>query len=373
LGLISTQALIDPVEIFVHIGLVIYGSLQTRSGGYLYDQKLVEYLNQKGDRVTIVSIQHQDYLHHLGDNFSTALLNCLRDLPLDILLQDELNHPSLFWLNRRLRKVAAYPMVTIVHHLRSSEPFPAWQKIIYRWVEGKYLTSVDAFIYNSEATQQAVQRLVHMNRPRLIAYPAGDRFDPHITDDQIRIRAHAAGPLRLVFLGNIIPRKNLHVLLKALSKLDPDSWHLVVIGNPDIDPAYTFSVSRQIEEDGIAQQVQFLGSISDQRLAGVLESSHVLAIPSSYEGYGIAYLEGMGFGLPALGSAAGGAQEIIQHGKNGFLIQPGDSESLTTCLLQLTQNRVLLTEMGIAAKNRYLAHPNWATTANRVREFLYTL
>jgi glycosyltransferase involved in cell wall biosynthesis len=334
---------------------------------------LVEYLNQKGDRVTIVSIQHQDYLHHLGDNFSTALLNCLRDLPLDILLQDELNHPSLFWLNRRLRKVAAYPLVTIVHHLRSSEPFPAWQKIIYRWVEGKYLTSVDAFIYNSEATQQAVQRLVRMNRPRLIAYPAGDRFDPHITDDQIRIRAHAVGPLRLVFLGNIIPRKNLHGLLKALSKLDPGSWHLVVIGNPDIDPAYTFSVSRQMEEDGIAHQVQFLGSISDQRLADILESSHVLAIPSSYEGYGIAYLEGMGFGLPALGSAAGGAQEIIQHGKNGFLIQPGDSESLTTCLLQLTQNRVLLTEMGIAAKNRFLAHPDWAATAHRIREFLYTL
>lgn len=370
LGVISTQALIDPAGLFVHIGLVIYGSLHTRSGGYLYDHKLVEYLAQKGDRVTIISIRYQDYFHHLRDNFSSALVDCLSDLSLDVLLQDELNHPSLFWLNRRLRKEVAYPFVTIVHHLRSSENFPGWQKMIYRWVEGKYLTTVDAFIYNSHATHQAVQTLVRTNRPELIAYPAGDRFDPHISDNQIQTRAHKPGPLRLVFLGNLIPRKNLHVLLKALTRLAVGSWFLVVVGKTDIDPAYTVKLLRQVEEDGISQQVQFLGSISDLKLADILESSHMLTIPSSYEGYGIAYLEGMGFGLPALGTTAGGAREIIQHEKDGFLIQPGDSDNLTNCLLRLTQNRDLLTEMGIAARNRYLIQPTWATTTAHIREFL---
>jgi glycosyltransferase involved in cell wall biosynthesis len=354
----------------VNIGLVIYGNLHTRSGGYLYDQKLVEYLTRNGDQVTIVSIRDQVYLHHLWDNFSSDLLKCLSDLPLDILLQDELNHPSLFWLNRKLRKVVNYPIVTIVHHLRCSEAFPAWQKMIYRWIESKYLPTADALIYNSQATCQAVQNLVKTNQPKLIAYPAADHLDPHISDDQIRVRAHEPGPLRLVFLGNMIRRKNLHVLMKALTGLATSSWALTVVGKTDIDPAYTEIIKRQVEEDGITQQVQFLGPISDQRLVGILRDSHVIAIPSSYEGYGIAYLEGMGFGLAAIGTSAGGAQEIIHHEKDGFLIQPGDRDALTKCLLLLSQNRVLLTDMGIAAKHRYLDQPTWETTTGQIREFL---
>jgi glycosyltransferase involved in cell wall biosynthesis len=357
----------------VDIGLVIYGNLHTRSGGYLYDQKLVEYLNQKGDQVTIISIRNQDYLHHLGDNFSTALLKCLSDLPLDILLQDELNHPSLFWLNRKLRKEVTYPIVTIVHHLRCREAFPAWQKMIYRWIESTYLLTLDALISNSQTTYQSVQSLIQIDQPWLIAYPAADHLDPYISDDRIRTRAHEPGPLRLVFLGNLIRRKNLHLLLKSLTSLESGSWTLTVIGKTDIDPAYTETIKQQVEEDGITQPVQFLGSISDRRLVGILSNSHVMAIPSSYEGYGIAYLEGMGFGLPALGTSAGGAQEIIHHEKDGFLIQPGDIDALSSCLLRLTQNRALLTEMGIAARHRFLNQPTWETTAGQIREFLCRL
>ena len=357
----------------MHIGLIIYGSLHTRSGGYLYDHKLVEYLTQQGDKVTVISISPRDYVHHLMDNLSSSLVKCLRGLPLDILLQDELNHPSLFWFNQRLRKEVTYPFVAIVHHLRSSESFPAWEKMIYRWVEGKYLSGLDACIFNSQATRQAVHSLVHRERPELIAYPAANHLDPRISESQIRTRAHEPGPVRLVFLGNLIPRKNLTVLIKAVSKLPPGSITLAVVGKMDIDPAYTEAIKRQVEEDGIAQQVQFLGSVSDQRLVSILEKSHALTIPSAYEGYGIAYLEGMGFGLPALGTTAGGAQEIIQHNINGFLIQPGDSSALADHLLQLSQNRGRLAEMGIAARNRYLTQPTWETTTRSIRDFLCRL
>jgi hypothetical protein len=72
----------------MHIGLIIYGSLDTISGGYFYDRKLVEYLRSQGDVVEIISLPWRNYTSHLMDNFRFRLPQ-----KLDILVQDELSHP----------------------------------------------------------------------------------------------------------------------------------------------------------------------------------------------------------------------------------------------------------------------------------------
>ena len=105
----------------MRIGLVIYGNLDTLSGGYLYDRKLVEFLRDEGDEVEIISIPWRNYAAHLTDNFSPSLLGRLDSPNFDVLIQDELNHPSLFLLNRRLKSLVNYPIISIVHHLRSCE------------------------------------------------------------------------------------------------------------------------------------------------------------------------------------------------------------------------------------------------------------
>ena len=84
--------------------------------------------------------------------------NRLRAADVDVLLQDELNHPSLFGVNRRLRGRVRYPIVSIVHHLRSSEEHPPLLRRLYRQVESLYLNSVDAFIYNSHTTRASRRR-----------------------------------------------------------------------------------------------------------------------------------------------------------------------------------------------------------------------
>jgi len=81
------------------ISLVIYGSLDTLNGGYLYDRKLVNYLKNSGDSVEIFSLPSRAYAPCLGDNLGRNLLRRLVHAKPDILLQDELNHPSLFLLN----------------------------------------------------------------------------------------------------------------------------------------------------------------------------------------------------------------------------------------------------------------------------------
>jgi glycosyltransferase involved in cell wall biosynthesis len=93
-------------------------------------------------------------------------------------------------------------------------------------------------------------------------------------------------------------------------------------------------------------------------------------VPSSYEGFGIVYLEGMGFGLPAIGTTAGAASEIIEHRKTGFLIEPDDSKSLAEHLKSLMEDRAALARLSLNARARYLHQPSWMVTASKIREFL---
>lgn len=98
-----------------------------------------------------------------------------------------------------------------------------------------------------------------------------------------------------------------------------------------------------------------------------------MVVPSSYEGFGIVYLEGMGFGLPAIGTTAGAAGEIITHGENGFLIESDDDKALAALLDELATNRELLTRLSLNALMRYRSQPGWEENAGKIRNFLYEM
>ena len=142
----------------MHVGLLIYGSLDTISGGFIYDRNLVRHLREAGDRVDVISLPWRPYGVSLLDNLNPGLRRRLAQAAFDVLLQDELVHPSCFWLNQRLRPRLSYPVVAIVHHLRCCEARPAWENRLYRWVEQQYLASVEGFIFTSQATRTDVER-----------------------------------------------------------------------------------------------------------------------------------------------------------------------------------------------------------------------
>ncbi|MDL1912393.1 glycosyltransferase family 4 protein [Chloroflexi bacterium CFX6] len=361
----------------MQIGFVIYGSLDTVSGGYLYDRKLVEYLRAQGDTVEIISLPWRNYAAHLTDNFHFRFWNpearfwktrqqALRSQKFDILIQDELNHPSLILANAGKHPC---PIVSLVHHLRCSELRPKWQNDFYRVVERKYLQSVDGFIFNSKTTKGVVNGLIGDKKPSVIAYPPTDRFgDKLISEDEVRDRAKSE-ELRILFLGNVIHRKGLHTLLKAVegrtSKVRVD-----VVGGLNAEPGYADGMRRFVTVNGLSSTVTFHGALDNQPLIDMYKRAHVMIVPSSYEGFGIVYLEGMGFGLPAIGTTAGAAGEIITHGVDGYLIEPDDAVALAKHLGELVRNRDLLVGLSLNAVKRYRSQPRWEETAKNIREFL---
>jgi glycosyltransferase involved in cell wall biosynthesis len=348
----------------MRIGLIIYGSLETLSGGYMYDRKLVEYLRGQGDMVEIISLPWRNYAAHLTDNFHFRLPRGL-----DILIQDELNHPSLIAANAGEHP---YPIVSLVHHLRCSELRPKWQNAFYRAVEKKYLESMDGFIFNSQTTKKAVNNLIEKGRPFVVAHPPTDRFGEALSEAEIIKRAKSE-PFKILFLGNVIERKGLHTLLAALTQIAPDllsSCKLDIVGSLTSEPRYARKMQDFAAANGLSPIVNFHNTQDNAPLQQLLKQAHVLVVPSSYEGFGIVYLEGMGFGLPAVGTTEGAAGEIIHDGQNGYLIPPEDSACLAERLTALKNNRDLLIELSLNALTRYRRQPKWEEGAQTIRAFL---
>ncbi len=355
----------------MRVGLIVYGSLDTLSGGYLYDRRLVEYLRGRGDTVEVFSLPWRNYVRHLADNLPSNLQRQLRSAPLDVLLQDELSHPSLLRLNRQLSGYVSYPIVSVVHHLRASELHAPGAKEFYAWIERQYLASVDAFICTSEATRRAVSTALGRTdlARSVVAYPAGDRFELTLSPADIQQRACESRALRVVFVGNVIRRKGLLVLLEALLKLPIGRYQLTIVGNTELDAAYMRVVYHLLTVTQLPG-VSLMGTVDDTRLAAILAESDVLVVPSEYEGFGIVYLEAMGFGLPAVGTASGGASEIIADGVNGYLVPPNDPAAVAHCLMSLASDRARLAKMSLAARECFLAQPGWNDSMARVRQAL---
>ncbi len=357
----------------MRIGLVIYGSLDTLSGGYLYDRKLVAYLRDQGDQVTVLSLPWQDYPRHCLQNLNRGVISRLVNTPVDVWLEDELNHPSLFWLNDRLKRKTKAPVLTIVHHLRSSEEHPSAALVVYRTIEKLYLRSVDGFIFNSHTTQSRVEALLGRPAGGVVATPGGDRFGVRITSMQIEKRSNEIGPLRLLFVGNLIRRKGLHTLLRSLASLTEENWVLEVVGRTDLDLVYTREIQRYIRTHGLAERVIIRGKISEDQLADAMGRAQVMTMISAYEGFGIVYLEGLAFGLPAIASTAGGAGEIIVHGRTGWLVSPQDSPAVADRIRGYCRDRATLFAHSHNAYERFLEFSTWDQSMEKIRAYIQTV
>jgi len=267
----------------MRIGFIIYGSLDTLAGGYLYDRILVQGLTRLGHEVEVISLTFGPYLRRLVLGFSPGLYSRLLAGRFDILIEDELCHPSLFLINQRLRRRAGPPLVALVHHVLCREPRHRWQNMLLAVAERCFLSSVDGFIHNSETTRRTVTSLVDHQRPQVTAYPAGNRFGRPLCVEAIRHRTHRPGPLKLLFLGNVIPRKGLLPLLKALACIDRDIWHLSIVGSLDFDPAYAARAGQIARQLGLSNAVRFLGPLSDAELVEILSASQLFCMPYAYE------------------------------------------------------------------------------------------
>jgi glycosyltransferase involved in cell wall biosynthesis len=153
----------------------------------------------------------------------------------------------------------------------------------------------------------------------------------------------------LVFMGLLGPHKGPEFLIKALrSIIRKHSDILLVFMGTGIQVNELKHLTHQL---GLDEHIVFLGYISDKNFkAMVLKAADIFCLPSLYECFPLVILEAMASGLPVVASNISGIPELIVHGKNGLLCQPGDSSELKEAINYLLENDNVRTEMGILNK-----------------------
>ena len=112
-------------------------------------------------------------------------------------------------------------------------------------------------------------------------------------------------------------------------------------------------LQEKAEALGLARAVRFEGRVSSDRLAQLYSGASFFVMPSTGEGFGIAYLEAMRYGVPCI-AAPGAAEEIIAHGVSGFIVDP-DSPDLVATMQRLFTDSNLRQNVGRAAAARFAA------------------
>lgn len=153
---------------------------------------------------------------------------------------------------------------------------------------------------------------------------------------------------KLVFCGRVGERKGAFDLIQALSLLpDPlkDATELVLAGDGDLEQA-----QRLISALGLSNTVQLQGWVDPVQRDQLLEDADIFILPSYNEGLPLAILEAMAWELPIISTPVGGIPEVVIHGQNGLLVEPGNVEELSQSIQSLIQDDKLRQSMGKHAR-----------------------
>jgi teichuronic acid biosynthesis glycosyltransferase TuaC len=156
----------------------------------------------------------------------------------------------------------------------------------------------------------------------------------------------------ILSVGNLIPIKGHELLLRALAAVLPHYPNISceIIGDGPERQRLT-GLARECK---IADKVRFLGRQSRKQVAEAMCRCVFFALPSRYEGLGCVYLEAMAAEKPVIACRGQGIDEIIRHGSNGWLIDPGNLQELVAALSMLLQNLKLRQQLGGTARRTIL-------------------
>jgi glycogen synthase len=181
-----------------------------------------------------------------------------------------------------------------------------------------------------------------------------------VSPDEFDVPRPAANGLgRYVFaVGRLVEQKAFDTLLRGFARAELDGRRLVVAGDGPERPA----LERLAGELGV--DVSFVGSVGRCRLVELMRGADLFAFPSRYEAFGIALLEAMAAGTPAVAARVGGIPEFASDGENALLVPPDDEDALAAALTRLASDHALRERLAAGGLAR-AEELSWARIAAR--------
>lgn len=215
----------------------------------------------------------------------------------------------------------------------------------------------DACITNSQAGKSYLTEVLKAEQNRVFARPYEIPAEKTLLENNSKIKPSIGQLKRPVFLfvGRVIPRKGLHILLEAcaiLKKRKHCNYTLLVVGDgPNLDELKLLS-----KDYGLENCVQWIGRVDYDRINAYFQSADAFVLPTLEDTWGVAVLEVMLFGKPVLCSTGAGTSEMIIDGENGYTFDPLQPEKLAELMSHFINNPSLIQTMGQKSRQVIAEH-----------------
>lgn len=303
--------------------LIVAGRPDQLTGGYIYDRRIVEALQDLGIHVEVIGLDGRfpwpDDIAR--ESLQRALGGCTdRSLVVVDGLAASAMPDVLAVHAHRLTLVA------LIHHPLGDETgLDDDQRQTLLELECQALQSAAGIIVTSAFTRR---RLIELG----VADTRISVIEPGITPAPVAAADNDAP--RLLCIATLIPRKGQHLLLEALADLKSHDWHCDLVGDETRDERYTERLRDLISEHQLEQRVTLHGALPPEALEVHWQQSDLFVLPSFYEGYGMVITEALAHGLPVV-TTTGGALADTLPASAGLHVPPDDAQALREALRTL--------------------------------------
>jgi phosphatidyl-myo-inositol dimannoside synthase len=279
-------------------------------------------------------------------------------------------HPNLAPVVQAMRLSAPrIKSVVCAHGLEVWEPLSTLRRRALRHASLILAPSRDT------ADHVATQQRIPKDRIRVLPWALDPQFEALVAAaSQLALPANFPSGRVILTVGRWLANeryKGMDTLIAALPRLLAD-WpdlQLVAVGEGD-DQRW---LEQLADGCGVRSHVHFLSGLSYPEVAACYAACEIFALPSGGEGFGLVYLEAMACGKPVIGGAHGGAPEVTEDGKTGYLVHHGDAPQLATCIETLLADPVLGREMGARGRERVARDFRFSVFSKSLKKILREL
>lgn len=335
--------------------LVVPGTLEQRTGGYIYDRRVVEGLRRLGRPIRVHSLDGR--FPGPAPEAEQALDASLAGLlDASVVLVDGLAlgaYPAI-----AARHASRLAILGLVHlPLHEETGLSSKRAAELERLERAALQSCRGLIATSRFMATRLQAWLKPSPPVRFVTPGTDRIT--------KTKAMPQKPRepRLLCVGSLVPRKGQDLLIAALAQLRERPWHCLLAGSDTRDPDFAEKLRAQIRSHELDGRVEMLGDCTEANLHKIYPSVDLFVLPTWYESYGMAFTEAMAHGLPVVSTTGGAIPDTVPHSA-GFLVTPGDVPALVGVLSRLLDEPDLRARLAQGARQHAATLPDWERTAS---------
>ena len=335
----------------------IPGALDTPTGGYEYDRKLLEAAPAAG--LALSHLPLSGGFPHPTRAEAEAAIAAMAAAPGPVLV-DGLALGAL--PTEAIPEALGARLIALCHHplgLETGLSADASARMLA--AEAAALARCARVLTTSRTTAETLRTRLGVPAARIAVAPPG------LTPAPCAPRRRDPAPM-ILGVGTISARKDWGTLVAALSRLADRDWTCAIAGDDARDPDAAQALRAAIETAGLAPRIRLTGALGRAALDALYLDADLFCLPSRYEGYGMVIVEAMMRGLPVVACDAGAVPEAA--GGAARLVPPGDPEAMAGALAAVLDDAEEADRMAAASRAHALSLPGWEDAARIVAGLL---